>query len=261
MGDVVRSRDVRRVGGVTAGEDSAERDAVLVSELVVLASGLDIVEGLQQRTVGIGGGAAAEAVGGRRDVDGGLGGVQVGEVDACQKLRSDVVAGGGTVVGFGDELEQRRPVPRPIGSRRRRSRPWPAGLPARSPRRRLCASVACLAADLVERAASNAQGHGGEQGKDDAEDGHLPQRAVGPGMADERAACGRRSTPSRSAVTWWLPVPRKPTVSHVSSIVRSSARTNTRLLHRVIFVAELRPDTDPVGVQTVADERPATGEA
>jgi hypothetical protein len=45
-----------------------------------------------------------------------------------------------------------------------------------------------LVGDLVERAAGNAQGHGGERGEDDAEHGHPPQRRIGPRFADELTA-------------------------------------------------------------------------
>ena len=53
-------------------------------ELVVLPGGFDVVEGAEERAVGVDGGSAAEAVGDGGDVDGGVGGVQVGEVDAGQ---------------------------------------------------------------------------------------------------------------------------------------------------------------------------------
>ena len=71
------------------------------------------------------------------------------------------------------------------------------------------------------------------------------------------------STAMPSADTWWLPVPRRPTTSHVSSIVSSSARTKTSRGVGSVTPPDVRfaHEADPGGVQAVADERPATVQA
>ena len=72
-----RSRDRRAL---------SELDAVRVGELVVLPGGFDVAEGPQERAVGIGGGSSTEAMGDAGDLDRGVDGVDVAEVDPGQLL-------------------------------------------------------------------------------------------------------------------------------------------------------------------------------
>ena len=71
----------------------------VVGELVVLPGRFDVAEGAEERAVGVGGGSSAEAVGDRRDLDRGLGGVDVAEVDPGQLLPVESLAELGEVDG------------------------------------------------------------------------------------------------------------------------------------------------------------------
>src|SRR5215475_12392297 len=57
------------IGDVEAGQGLAQLDAVLGCEQQVLAGGLDVAQRPQQRAAGVGGGAPAQLVGDRRDLD------------------------------------------------------------------------------------------------------------------------------------------------------------------------------------------------
>ena len=112
--------------------------------------------------------------------------MHAGELDPCQKLAPELVAGGGAVVGVRDEVEQAgaRAVQAELGGGVVGHGQRVAG-EVTAPD--AGAALAGLAGDLVESAAGDAEGDGGEQRDDDAEHGHPPQRAVGPGLADEGA--------------------------------------------------------------------------
>ena len=160
---------------------------MLVGELEVLAGRLDVVEGTQQRAVGVGGGAPAEPVGDRRDLDRGVGGVQVGEVDAGEERRVERLAAGGAVVGLVDEVEEHGPggVEAELGGG---EVGIASGSPPRSPRRTPARPSRAWRATSSRAPRAMPSGTAASIGRMTLNTGIRHSGASGHGVADERAA-------------------------------------------------------------------------